>query len=86
MASLAPDDPNDPDDFDRPRTPRMVLKEDASGEELSPDTEENVTDQADGVFRNFVFHLYNMDRNSPDADPDSPRLHELTAFPDAQTT
>ena len=77
-------DPNDPDDpFDPPKTPRMLLKEDAR-EELSPDTEDNVAEQTDGIFRNFVYHMHTMERrdgddNSPEETTDHP---ELTAFPD----
>ena len=43
------DDPNDP--FDPPQTPRMVLKDSDSGEELTPDTEQHVAEETDGVFR-----------------------------------
>lgn len=79
MASLDPSDPNDP--FEPPRTPRMVLKDDAREDELSPDTEDNVVEQTDGIFRNFVYHLYTIDRTRPEAD-DSPSLPELVAFAD----
>lgn len=79
MACLGP--PNDPDDpFDPPKTPQMVLKEDAR-EELTPDTEENVSEQTDGVFRNFIYHMHIIDRSRNEAD-DSPNLSELTAFAD----
>ena len=78
MAGLDPNDPNDP--FEPPKTPRMVLK-DKDGEELSPDTEENVADQTDGIFRNFVYQMYNLDRSDQDAD-DTPNIPELTAFTD----
>jgi len=67
------------DNFDPPKTPRMVLKEDASVGELSPDTEENVASQTDGVFRHFVYQLYAIDRSDQDAD-DTPNLPELNAF------
>lgn len=83
MASSDPsdrdDDPNDP--FDPPKTPHMVLKEDAPNE-LSPDTEENVAQQTDSVFRNFVYHMNALDRSGQDAD-DTPALPELTAFADS---
>jgi len=78
MACLDPNDPNDP--FDPPKTPQLVLK-DKDGEELSPDTEENVADQTDGIFRNFVYHMYSIDRSEQDAD-DTPNLPEITAFTD----
>ena len=78
MACLDPNDPNDP--FDPPKTPQLVLK-DNDGEELTPDTEENVAQQTDGVFRNFVYHMYSNDRSEQDAD-DTPNLPEITAFRD----
>lgn len=59
----------------------MVLKDGAREDELSPDTEDNVAEQTDGIFRNFVYHLYTIDRSRPDAD-DSPSLPELVAFAD----
>ena len=77
MAGLDPNDPNEP--FDTPRTPRMVLKDKDLEEDLSPDTEENVHDQTDGIFRNFVFQMYNIDRDEQDAD-DAPTIPEITAF------
>ena len=76
--ALDPNDPNDP--FDPPKTPRMVLK-DKDSVELSPDTEENVGEQTDGIFRNFVYQMYNINREEQDAD-DTPNLPELTAFTD----
>lgn len=78
MACLGPNDPDDP--FDPPKTPRMVLKEDAE-EELSPDTEDNVSEQTDSIFRNFVYHMHIIDHSGDDAD-DAPNLPELTAFAD----
>lgn len=74
------DDPNDP--FDPPKTPRMVLKADAP-DELSPDTEQNVADQTDSVFRNFVYQMNAFDRSSQEAADDTPSLPELTAFADS---
>lgn len=84
MACLDPNDPDDP--FDPPKTPRMVLKEDAS-EALSPDTEDNVSEQTDGIFRNFVYHMHSIDRGAGGGGgggggDDSPSLPELTAFAD----
>lgn len=83
MASSDPsdcsDDPND--HFDPPKTPHMVLKEDAPNQ-LSPDTEENVVQQTDSIFRNFVYHMNALDRNGQEAD-DTPALPELTAFADS---
>jgi len=71
------DDPGD-DQFDPPRTPHLVLKDDAAaGDQLTPDTEENVTSQTDGVFRQFVYQLHSMDR--ADAD-DTPTVPELSSF------
>lgn len=78
MACLGPNDPDDP--FDPPKTPRMVLKEDAP-EELTPDTEENVSEQTDAVFRNFIYHMHIIDHDRSEAD-DMPSLSELTAFAD----
>ena len=76
---MDPNDPNDP--FDPPKTPRMVLKDKDQAEELTPDTEENVAGQTDGIFRNFVYQMYNMDRDEQEAD-DTPSVPELTAFAD----
>ena len=83
MACANPgDDPNDPNDpFDPPKTPRMVLKDSDSGEELTPDTEQNVGEETDAVFRNFVYHMINNQRSEQEAD-DTPNFPELTAFPD----
>ena len=90
MASLDPTDPTNPDDHsDHRRDRRGCLKEEGTSDddpELSPDTEENVTEQTDEIFRNFVYHLYTLHRSSPDSDPDSPRLHEFTTFRDAPPT
>ncbi|KAK2188737.1 hypothetical protein NP493_123g00010 [Ridgeia piscesae] len=78
MASLDPNDPNDP--FDPPRTPHMILKDEHS-EDLTPDTEQNVCEQTDGVFRNFVYQMFTNNRSEQEAD-DTPSLPELTAFTD----
>jgi len=70
--------------FEPPRTPHLVLKTDAeAGDQLTPDTEENVTSQTDGVFRHFVYQLHSIDRTAAadtrDAD-DTPAVPELSAF------
>jgi len=90
------DDPNDR--FDPPKTPRMVLKDDACDDELSPDTEDNVAEQTDGIFRNFVFNMQTLGRRGAGRvggatpgdvdgavggdDTPSVSLPELTAFAD----
>jgi len=57
------------DQFEPPRTPRLVLKDDAAaGGELTPDTEDNVTAQTDGVFRHFVYQLHSIDHTQPHDD------------------
>ncbi len=66
---------------DPPRTPRLRLREDDLTP-LSPDTEENVAEQTDGVFRNFVFNMYTNERSEQDGPDDTPDMPELTAFPD----
>ncbi len=71
-----PDDPGDP-----PRTPRLKLREDDLTP-LSPDTEDNVAEQTDAVFRNFVFNMYTNERAEQDGPDDTPDMPELTAFPD----
>lgn len=74
------DDPGD-DPFDPPRTPHLVLKNDAAaGDELTPDTEENVTSQTDGVFRHFVYQLRAIDRTDLNDDDDTPTVPELSSF------
>jgi Bcl-2 antagonist/killer family protein len=59
----------------------MFLKDDGRSGQLSPDTEDNVADQTDGVFRNFVYHMTVM-RNGVSGADDAPDLPELTAFAD----
>ncbi len=59
----------------------MVLKDKDSVEELTPDTEENVAEQTDGIFRNFVYQMYTTERSDQEAD-DTPSLPEITAFTD----
>lgn len=71
------DDPPD-DQFDPPRTPHLVLKDDS--DQLSPDTEENVASQTDGVFRHFVYQLHSIDRNDRHDADDTPTVPELTSF------
>jgi len=67
------------DQFDPPRTPHLVLKTDAAaGGDLSPDTEENVASQTDGVFRHFVYQLHAIDHT--DAADDTPTVPELSSF------
>jgi len=82
MACPGPNDPGDP--FTPPKTPRMVLKDDARSEELTPDTEDNVNEQTDGVFRNFVYHMTTMrsSRGGGGDAPDNGDMPELTAFAD----
>lgn len=80
MASLDPNNGgDDPGDGDPPRTPRLVPIDDAKP--LTPDTEENVAEQTDGVFRNFVYRMYNNERCEQEAD-DTPNAPELTTFTD----
>lgn len=68
------------DRFDPPKTPRVVLKPCAE-DELPPDTEENVIQQTDRIFRNFVVSMQALDRGSEGAD-DTPSCPEITAFSD----
>jgi len=60
-----------------------MLKDDARSEQLTPDTEDNVSEQTDGVFRNFVYHMTTMhsSRGGGD-DQESGDMPELTAFAD----
>ena len=85
MACPGPNDPGDP--FTPPKTPRMVLKDDARSEQLTPDTEDNVGEQTDAVFRNFVYHMTTMhsSRGAGDAQ-DNGDMPELTAFADQPYT
>jgi len=80
MACPGPNDPGDP--FTPPKTPRMVLKDDARSEQLTPDTEDNVNEQTDGVFRNFVYHMTTMHSSRGAGDGDNGDMPELTAFAD----
>ena len=57
-----------------------MIKDPNDGEVLSPDTAENVADETDSVFRNFVHHMLNNERDQQNPD-DTPSLPELTAFP-----
>jgi len=77
------DDPPD-DQFEPPRTPHLVLKDEASaGDQLTPDTEDNVTSQTDGVFRHFVYQLHALDRTDQHDADDTPTVPELTSFGDS---
>lgn len=73
------DDQGD-DQFDPPRTPHLVLKDAAAGDELTPDTEENVASQTDGVFRHFVYQLHAIDRTEQQDADDTPTVPELSSF------
>ena len=72
-------DPNDK--FDPPKTPRVVLATDPS-QTLNPDTEENVIEETDGIFRNFVYQMQTIEHSNGEPD-DTPSFSELTAFPDS---
>jgi len=78
MAAAGGGDDQGDDQFDPPRTPRLVLKNDA--DELTPDTEENVASQTDGVFRHFVYQLHAIDRTDPQEADDTPTVPELSSF------
>jgi len=79
MAMSGSDDPNDWNKL--PKTPKMELKDDGTASELRPDTVENVAQQTDDIFRNFVHWMYTLyrSRQGRDAD-DTPSLPEITAF------
>ena len=66
----------DDEQFEPPRTPQLVLKENGAAE-LTPDTEANVASQTDGVFRHFVYQLRAIDRHDAD---DTPTVPELSSF------
>ncbi|ESO03638.1 hypothetical protein HELRODRAFT_79940 [Helobdella robusta] len=53
----------------------MIVRPDTEAE-IRPDTEENVVNQTDGIFRSFVTNMYVHDRLSSTAD-ESPRFGEL---------
>ena len=83
MACPGSNDPNDPSK-NLPKTPQMILKsEETTAGPLRPDTVENVTQQTDSIFRNFVHWMYTLyrTREGQDAD-DTPSLPEITAFVD----
>jgi len=71
----------DDDQWEPPRTPHLVLKDGGGGGgeagELTPDTEDNVASQTDGVFRHFVYQLRAMQQHDDD---DTPAVPELSAF------
>lgn len=67
------------DGFDPPYTPRVVVVLDKETTDIRPDTEDNVVRQTDGIFRNFVHQMYDLERLSGEAD-DTPRHSEITAF------
>jgi len=81
MATAGGGGGGDDDQFEPPRTPHLVLKEDAAaGGELSPDTEDNVASQTDGVFRHFVYQLRAIDRTELQDADDTPTVPELSSF------
>ena len=81
MAAAAGGAGGDDDPFEPPRTPHLVLKTDATaGDELTPDTEENVTSQTDGVFRHFVYQLHAIDRTDMPGADDTPTVPELSSL------
>uniref|UniRef100_A0A1I8HEF3 BCL domain-containing protein n=1 Tax=Macrostomum lignano TaxID=282301 RepID=A0A1I8HEF3_9PLAT len=55
-----------------PLTPRLLCEP-----ESPPDTEENVSTQADGIFRSFVFERFARDREIGQLDPGTPDSPEL---------
>ena len=71
---------NEPDEHletpELPKTPNLILRPDAEGE-LSPDSEENVAGQTNGVFLNFFHELYCRERTNQEAD-DSPAMSPST--------
>jgi len=78
-----PNDPNGPNErFDPPKTPRMVVMINKDEGNVQPDTEDNVAEQTDGIFRNFVHQMYDLERGSAEAADNTPHLPEITAFPD----
>src|SRR6218665_2161740 len=69
---------NDPgDQLEMPKTPTLVLREDAHCETLQPDTEQNVCDETDGVVRVFFQELRNRERTLQDADDTPPEMGSL---------
>jgi len=81
MAAAGGGDDQGDDQFDPPRTPHLVLKDGtAAGEQLTPDTEENVRAQTDGVFRHFVYQLHSIDRTEQQDADDTPTVPELSSF------
>jgi hypothetical protein len=77
MAS--PGSSNDPGEqlVETPKTPTLVLREDAQGETLLPDTEQNVSDETDGVVRVFFQELRNRERSLQEADDTPPEMGSL---------
>lgn len=70
-------DPDPGDRLETPKTPTLVLREDAQDETLLPDTEENVSDQTDGVVRVFFQELRNRERTQQEADDTPPEMGSL---------
>lgn len=57
----------------------MLKNEDS--EPLTPDTEENVAQQTDSIFRNFVYQMYTCSQETAQDLDNMPDMPELTAFP-----
>ena len=73
----------DRDDFMKPSPSQMQLVP-RPPEEICPDSEENVKEQTEDVFRNFVYQRYRNDniQQSYDNDPVEPDLINLPSNPD----
>ena len=82
MASADPNNPDDNDYYDDPpKTPALKLK-DEEATPLTPDTEDHVAEQTDGVFRNFVYLMHTNSQDEQTVVEETPCSVELTAFHD----
>lgn len=63
---------------DTPRTPTLILRQDAEEEHIQPDTETNVADQTHEIVTTFFTELQNMERARQEADDTPPEMGFLT--------
>ena len=76
-------DGEEKDDFMKPSPSQMLLAPLPPGE-ICPDSEENVQDQTEDLFRNFVYQRYRNDniQQNYDNNPVDPELVNLPRIPD----
>ncbi|XP_013421857.1 bcl-2 homologous antagonist/killer-like [Lingula anatina] len=68
--------------FPPPPSPKFVPRTD-NEEPLTPDTEDHVQEQTEGIFKNFIYQRLQDDQMKNPGDLETPFVPELTNFHDA---